>query len=49
MMADGVNVTHAAYQVGYESTSQFSREYTGMFGTPPKRDAITLKAWPMSA
>jgi AraC-like DNA-binding protein len=27
------------YQVGYESPSQFSREYARMFGTPPARDA----------
>jgi AraC-like DNA-binding protein len=30
----------AAYRVGYESASQFSREYARMFGIPPKRDAI---------
>ncbi|WP_395816341.1 AraC family transcriptional regulator N-terminal domain-containing protein [Archangium minus] len=42
MVAEGANVMQAALQVGYESASQFSREYTRMFGTPPKRD--TLKA-----
>ncbi|MFY0577614.1 AraC family transcriptional regulator [Cystobacter fuscus] len=42
MVAEGENVMQAALQVGYESASQFSREYARMFGTPPKRD--TLKA-----
>ena len=32
------NASQAAYQVGYESASQFSREYTRMFGTPPSRE-----------
>lgn len=34
----------AAYAVGYESASQFSREYTRMFGMPPARDAARLRA-----
>ena len=47
LMTDGkINVSDAAYQVGYESASQFSREYARMFGTPPKRDALELKAMP---
>ncbi|WP_144109521.1 AraC family transcriptional regulator [Paraburkholderia sp. BCC1886] len=45
MMAAGdANAEVAAYQVGYESPSQFSREYARMFGAPPKRDIATLKA-----
>ena len=36
MLADEVNVESAAFGVGYESASQFSREYARMFGTPPK-------------
>jgi AraC-like DNA-binding protein len=43
MVAGGTNVTDTAYQVGYESASQFSREYARMFGLPPKRDATELK------
>jgi AraC-like DNA-binding protein len=43
MMVDGANASSAAYQVGYESASQFSREYSRMFGIPPKRDALELK------
>lgn len=46
MAVDGANVTGAAYQVGYESVSQFSREYARMFGTPPKRDIAALQAGP---
>lgn len=33
----------AAYAVGYESASQFSREYTRMFGNPPRRDVTSLR------
>lgn len=40
MVADAANVAEAAYQVGYESASQFSREYSRMFGVAPKRDAM---------
>ncbi len=44
MVAHAANVSDAAYHVGYESVSQFSREYSRMFGTPPKRDVTELKA-----
>lgn len=44
MVSDNVNVSEAAYQVGYESASQFSREYTRSFGVPPKRDVTNFKA-----
>jgi AraC-like DNA-binding protein len=44
MVADSVNVSEAAYQVGYESASQFSREYTREFGVAPKRDVMNFKA-----
>jgi AraC-like DNA-binding protein len=43
MTADGANVSSAAYRVGYESASQFSREYSRMFGAAPKRDALEWK------
>lgn len=43
MVAGSANVESAAYQVGYESASQFSREYTRMFGTPPKRDVTEMR------
>ena len=43
MLANGANVSSAAYEVGYESASQFSREYSRMFGAAPKRDTLELK------
>ncbi|MEF0939735.1 AraC family transcriptional regulator [Rhizobium sp. BR 362] len=43
MVAGSLNVENAAYRVGYESASQFSREYTRMFGAPPKRDVTEMR------
>ena len=43
MFTSNVDVATAAYAVGYESTSHFSREYSRMFGNPPGRDIKTLK------
>jgi len=40
MVTEDSNVAEAAYQVGYESASQFSRDYSRMFGTAPKRDVM---------
>lgn len=37
------SVTETAFEVGYESTSQFNREYSRLFGASPARDAISLK------
>jgi AraC-like DNA-binding protein len=37
------DVTTVSYLVGYESTSQFSREYRRQFGLPPGRDAERLR------
>lgn len=44
MVSDNANVSEAAYQVGYESVSQFSREYARSFGVAPKRDVMNFKA-----
>lgn len=38
------NVETAAFRVGYESASQFSREYARMFGAPPRRDTVQMRA-----
>lgn len=38
LRAGGGSVSDAAYAVGYESSSQFSREYARKFGVPPSRD-----------
>jgi AraC-like DNA-binding protein len=43
MLMDGLDATTAAYEVGYESVSQFSREYSRFFGLPPIRDVKALK------
>ena len=43
MLMDGIDATNAAYEVGYESVSQFSREYSRFFGQPPMRDVKTLR------
>ena len=43
MLMDGLDATTAAYEVGYESVSQFSREYSRFFGQPPMRDVKALK------
>jgi len=47
MLTDAVTATTAAYQVGYESPSQFSREYARMFGAPPRRDVEELRTLAM--
>jgi AraC-like DNA-binding protein len=44
MLVDGLDAASAAFEVGYESPSQFSREYSRFFGQPPKRDVRTLRA-----
>ncbi len=43
MVSDAANVETAAFQVGYESPSQFSREYSRMFAMSPRRDVASLK------
>ncbi|MEI9994196.1 MAG: AraC family transcriptional regulator [Rhizomicrobium sp.] len=43
MVSRRFNVEAAAFEVGYESPSQFSREYARMFGAPPKRDVNQMR------
>lgn len=38
MLSEGVTASSAAFTVGYESVSQFTREYGRMFGLPPVRE-----------
>ncbi len=44
MLSDGLPVSRAAFEVGYESVSQFTREYGRMFGLPPGRDLSASRA-----
>jgi AraC-like DNA-binding protein len=44
MLMDGLDAESAAFEVGYESASQFNREYSRYFGQPPMRDIRTLRS-----
>jgi AraC-like DNA-binding protein len=43
MLNEHLDAASASFQVGYESPSQFSREYGRLFGAPPKRDIAELR------
>jgi AraC-like DNA-binding protein len=43
-MLDGMDAASAAFKVGYESASQFNREYSRFFGQPPMRHIRNLRA-----
>jgi len=43
MLTEHMDAAAAAFQVGYESPSQFSREYSRQFGAPPLRDITNLR------
>jgi AraC-like DNA-binding protein len=42
MLTEHLDASTAAFQVGYESPSQFSREYSRLFGASPMRDIKNL-------
>lgn len=44
MLASASSVTKAAFEVGYESATQFSRDYARVFGLPPARDTARILA-----
>lgn len=44
MLADSVDAATVAFEVGYESASQFNREYSRLFGQPPIRDIRHLRS-----
>ncbi len=44
MLVDGLDAASAAFEVGYQSPSQFSREYRRFFGRSPAQDVRTLRA-----
>jgi AraC-like DNA-binding protein len=43
LVSEQADATSVGYAVGYESASQFSREYKRLFGAPPRRDADALQ------
>ncbi len=43
MLVEDIDAGSAALRVGYESSSQFSREYHRLFGQPPMRDIKLLR------
>ena len=44
MLMDGLDAASAGFEVGYESATQFNREYSRFFGQPPMRDIRTLRS-----
>ena len=42
MLSEGTSAGSAGFAVGYDSPSQFSREYARLFGAPPRRDIESL-------
>src|SRR5579864_7377198 len=44
MLTQELDAASAAFAVGYESPSQFNREYKRFFGKPPMRDVLALRA-----
>ncbi len=49
MLMERLDVSRAAFAVGYESPSQFSREYARLYGTAPSRDMALLRGEPYAA
>ncbi|MCI2255555.1 AraC family transcriptional regulator [Domibacillus sp. PGB-M46] len=43
LLSDSTDIANVAFKVGYESQSQFSREYSRMFGFPPRVDINRLR------
>ena len=43
MISEDASASRAAFAVGYESVSQFTREYGRMFGLPPVQDAKAVR------
>jgi AraC-like DNA-binding protein len=48
MLNENLDAGSAAVHVGYESASQFSREYSRLFGAPPQRDITRLRLAPVA-
>ncbi|WP_341524115.1 AraC family transcriptional regulator [Pseudomonas sp. G.S.17] len=48
LLFDTLDATSIAYNIGYESASQFSREYARLFGLPPVQDAARFRSPPVA-
>jgi len=48
MLNENLDAGSAAVRVGYESASQFSREYSRLFGAPPQRDVTRMRLAPVT-
>ncbi len=48
MLNENLDAGSAAVRVGYESASQFSREYSRLFGAPPQRDITRMRLAPVA-
>ena len=44
MLSEGEDAAAASHRVGYESPSQFSREYRRLFGAPPRREIVAARS-----
>jgi AraC-like DNA-binding protein len=49
MLVEAMDASAAAYHVGYASRSQFTREYSRLFGAPPFRDVEQIRQQPQTA
>jgi AraC-like DNA-binding protein len=49
MLTDAMDASAVAYHVGYASRSQFTREYSRLFGAPPLRDVEQIRQQPQPA
>nr|WP_316638954.1 AraC family transcriptional regulator [uncultured Roseateles sp.] len=47
LLAETEDIAAVGFSVGYDSPSQFSREYSRLFGAPPGRDVARLRAGSM--
>jgi len=43
LLSESTDAADVAFRLGYESASQFSREYSRLFGSPPRADIKRLK------
>lgn len=49
LLSDGVEVANVGFSIGYESPSQFSRDYRRLFGEPPGRDGALMRGGVLSS